>query len=150
MIKVWKIQDTTDESYPILLRMFTFCLNLYFRVYHRPAAVSLAMAVISDSSGTLDSGYGSLEEQEEETEERSQDVNPQITDSEKRHSVPSSCPLNAKRILCEESNNEDIIENEEVESFKQYLKRVQECLAGRSKDDSMERLDPIIISVYKS
>ena len=125
--------------------MFTFCLNLYFRVYHRhrQTPVSLTMAVRSARPGP-DSGYGSLEELEEEEE----DTKPEIR--EKHEKRPSySSPSRANRKLSEENEREDI-EKEEQESFKLYLRRVQECLAGRSRDDdSMERLDSIIISVYK-
>ena len=90
-----------------------------------------------------DSGYGSLEELEEE-----EVVNKPEIDKE-RHFASSFSPPKAKRILREENEQHEDIDEEEHESFKLYLKRVQECLAGRSRDDSMERLDSIIISVYK-
>ena len=130
-----------DESYPILLRMFTFCLN--FKVYRRLSAVSLTMAVIS----APDSGYGSLEELEPEDDVIRDIFKPDIIEQEKTYIVFScSPPSNDNRTLGQETED---IDQEEQESFKLYLKRVKECLAGRSKDDSMERLDPIIISVYK-
>ena len=128
--------------------MFTFCLNLYFRVNcrHWPSPVSLTMAVISASARpSSDSGYGSLEELEE-------DFKPEIPESVEKRPHENSCsppPPKANRILREENEPHEDIDKEEQESFKLYLKRVQECLAGRSRDDSMERLDSIIISVYK-
>ena len=129
--------------------MFTFCLNLYIRVNRRhwPSPVSLTMAVISASARpSSDSGYGSLEELEEEEENIKKEM-PEI--DERRHFASSSSPPKSNRILCEENEQHEDIDKEEQESFKLYLKRVQECLAGRSRDDSMERLDSIIISVYK-
>ena len=57
-------------------------------------------------------------------------------------------PQNVTKAINQENNNERL-EKDEQDSFKLYLKRVKDCLAGRSKDDSMERLDTIIISVYK-
>ena len=118
-------------------------MNLYFRVYRRLAAVSLTMAVIS----APDSGYGSLEELEPEDDVNSDILKPEIIEDENTYLVFScSPPSNDNKTLGQESED---IDQEEDESFKLYLKRVKECLAGRSKDDSMERLDPIIISVYK-
>ena len=154
MSVVWEIQASNnnrplipgDESYPIMLRMFTFCLNLYFRANRRhwPSPVSLTMAVISASARPgSDSGYGSLEELEEEVV-----VFKPAIDKE-RNFDSSLSPPKAQRILHEENELHEDIDEEEQESFKLYLKRVQECLAGRSRDDSMERLDSIIISVYK-
>ena len=110
-------------------------------------AVSFTMAVISERPGP-DSGYGSLEELEEEEE----DIKPEMTEKREKRPFDSSCSFQsrANRKLSEENEHDEDIEHEEQESFKLYLKRVQECLAGRSKDDdSMERLDLIIISVYK-
>ena len=103
------------------------------------------MAVIS----APDSGYGSLEELEPEDDVNSSDIlKPEIIEDENTYLVFScSPPSNDNKTLGQES--EEIDQEEEDESFKLYLKRVKECLAGRSKDDSMERLDPIIISVYK-
>ena len=131
-----------------MLRMFTFCLNLYFRVNRRhwPSPVSLTMAVISASARPgSDSGYGSLEELEEEVVV----LKPEIDEERNFASSLSPSPPKAQRILSEENEQHEDIDEEEQESFKLYLKRVQECLAGRSRDDSMERLDSIIISVYK-
>ena len=120
--------------------MFTFWLKLYFRVFRRSVALSLAEAVISASQGRTRVSGGC-----QPPKQKSEEI--ALVENIMEYVFPCS-PQNVTKAINQENNNERL-EKDEQDSFKLYLKRVKDCLAGRSKDDSMERLDTIIISVYK-
>ena len=125
--------------------MFTFWLKLYFRVFRRSVALSLAVAVISASQGRTRVSGGCQPSKQKKIFRKSEEI--ALVENIMEYVFPCS-PQNVTKAINQENNNEGL-EKDEQDSFKLYLKRVKDCLAGRSKDDSMERLDTIIISVYK-
>ena len=91
-----------------------------FEVWH---FVSQAMALILYT----DSGYCSMEDI---TEDRGEDIETRL--NLRAESMFTDVPNNTRFQSCEEDTSDD-------ETFREYLKRAEECLSGQYRGDSSER-----------